>query len=322
MPSVYHAAGVDVCKQHLDLAFAGQPPRRTRRLNNDDTGCRQIVAECRKHRVDCVAVESTGGYERRLITALHKAGVGVAVIQPSLVRHHARSKRVLAKNDAIDATMIADYAQQNRPRLTPPPDENRCRIRAFSDRRDQLVEDRVREHNRLEACACKAIATQLRASIRRLDKQIQQLEAQIQAMIQADEQLAQQCQTLKGIQGVGEVCATVLTAYLPELGRANRQQIAALVGLAPYDNDSGPKRGLRRVYAGRARVRRALYMAALTATRCNPRIRATYQHLLAAGKLKKVALCACARKLLVHLNSLLATHQQAQQPFRGKPAGA
>ena len=321
MSSVYLAAGVDVCKPHLDLAFTGQSPRRTRRFANDAQGQRKLVAACRRQNVTCVAVEATGGYERGLVAALHEANIPVAVVQPSLVRYHARAKRVLAKNDPLDATMIADYAQQHRPRLTAPPSGNHRKIRAFSERRDQLIQDRVREQNRLEACDCDLIADQLRASIDQLNQQIAMLEEQIEQLIQADEQLAQRCEQLQIVQGIGQVSARVLAIYLPELGHVNRQQIAALAGLAPYDRDSGHRRGRRRVYGGRARVRTALYMAVLSAIRWNKSIRTMYQRLIAAGKLKKVALCACARKLLVHLNSLLAP-QKGPQPFRGKPAGA
>jgi len=306
MTTVYLAAGVDVAKRHLDLAVAGQPATRTHRYPNDAAGRRRLIDACRRHRVQCVAVEATGGYERALVAALHDARVPVAVVQPALIRHHAQAKRVLAKTDAIDAAMIGDYAQLHRPRLTPPEDENLRKTRAFSDRRDQLVEDRTRERNRLEACACEAIQTQLRASIERLGEQIATLDAQIKTLLNADTRRAGQCERLKAVPGVGDVCATVLTIHLPELGRVNRQQIAALAGLAPYNRDSGDRLGKRSIHAGRARVRTALYMATLTATRYNPAIRAMYQRLLAAGKAKKVALCACARKLLTHLNSLLA----------------
>jgi transposase len=327
MTAVYPTAGVDVSKRHLDLAFAGQNHRATRRFANDPAGRLALARACQGRDLACVAVEATGGYERALVAALHQAGLPVAIVQPGLVRHHAKAKRILAKTDAIDATVIADYAQQHRPRLTPAPDEKHLEIKAFSDRRDQLVQDRVREENRLEACACEPVVEQLKESIDRLNEQIAELEQRIKALIQADTKLAHQCQKLRQVKGVGEVCATVLAIHLPELGHANRQQIAALAGLAPYNHDSGGKRGKRKLYAGRARVRTALYMATLSAARFNPMIRETYQRLLAAGKPKKVALCACARKLLIKLNSLAAeqirTAQRNQTMLPGeKPAGA
>lgn len=321
MSSVYRTAGIDVSKHHLDLAFAGDSPRRTQRFDNQTHGQRLLVQACQAKDVHLVAVESTGGYERSLVAALHQANMPVAVVQPSLIRHHARAKRVLAKTDAIDAAMIADYAQQHRPRHTPKQDENHRKIRAFSDRRDQLIQDRVREQNRLEACDCEIIAQQLHASITQLNQQIATLEEQIDQRIENDATLAAQHQQLQSVKGVGEVCATVLTVHLPELGRANRQQIAALAGLAPYDRDSGTRRGKRKVYGGRARVRTALYMATLAATRFNPIIRQTYQRLLANGKTKKVALCACARKLLVYLNTMIARTIRPNLPGE-KPAGA
>lgn len=321
MATVYRTAGVDVSKPHLDLAFAGHKPRQTKRFDNNPAGFHQLVQACQSQGVDLVAVESTGGYERALVAALHQAQIPVAVVQPSLIRHHARAKRVLAKNDAIDATMIADYAQQHRPRQTPVQDENRRKIRAFNDRRDQLVQDLVRESNRLEACDCDLIVEQLQKSIARLEQEIATLEQEIDELIRTDATLAAQYDTLQTVKGIGEVCATVLTIHLPELGRVNRQQIAALAGLAPYDHDSGNRRGKRRLYGGRARVRTALYMSTLAATRFNPIIRQTYQRLLANGKTKKVALCACARKLLVHLNAMIAQTHSTNLPG-GKPAGA
>jgi len=314
MTSVYLTAGVDVSKHHLDLAFAGDPHHAAQRFNNDPDGRQALTRACQARDLACIAVESTGGYERALVTALQEGQLPVAVVQPSLVRHHARAKRVLAKTDAIDAAIIADYAQHHRPRLTPAPDQNHLEIKAFSDRRDQLIQDRVREENRLEACGCPPVAEQLRESIDRLNRQIAELEQRIDQLIQADTKLAHRCATLQEVKGVGKVCATVLTVHLPELGRANRQQIAALAGLAPYNHDSGNHRGKRRLYAGRARVRMALYMAALSAARYNPVIKTIYQRLVAAGKPKKVALCACARKLLVKLNSLIAEQHRSIHP--------
>jgi transposase len=327
MPSVYPTAGVDVSKRHLDLAFAGDPHRATRRFDNDPAGRRALTQACAGRDLACVAVESTGGYERALVAALHEAQLPVAIVQPGLVRHHAKAKRILAKTDAIDATVIADYARHHRPRLTPAADQKHRQIKALSDRRDQLIQDRVREENRLEACDCDLIIEQLRESIDRLNRQIDELEGHLEKLIQADTRLARQCKKLKEVKGVGEVCATVLTIHLPELGHANRQQIAALAGLAPYNHDSGGRRGKRKLYAGRARVRTALYMATLSAARFNPMIREMYQRLIAAGKPKKVALCACARKLLIKLNSIAAEQIRLAQlnptmlPGE-KPAGA
>lgn len=321
MSSVYPTAGVDVSKRHLDLAFAGQPHRATQRFANNPAGRLALARACEGRGLACVAVESTGGYERALVQALHQAGLPVAIVQPGLVRHHAKAKRILAKTDALDAAVIADYAQHHRPRLTPAPDEKHREITAFSDRRDQLIQDRVREENRLEACACKPVIEQLRESINRLNEQIAELEQHLDRLIQADTRLARQSKKLKQVKGVGEVCATVLAIHLPELGHANRQQIAALAGLAPYNHDSGGKRGKRKIYAGRARVRTALYMATLSAARFNPMIRETYQRLLAAGKPKKVALCACARKLLIKLNSIAAEQIRMNPPIATNASG-
>ena len=238
------------------------------------------------------------------------------------VRAFAHSEGIKAKTDPIDAVLIADYGLKYRPKPTPAQDHATAALRALSDRRDQLVEDRTRESNRLEACQCQEIISQLRQSIRRLERQIATFEAKIQKQIEGHAHLREKHRLLVEETGIGNVCATVLTVYLTELGCVNRQQIGALAGLAPYPRDSGEYRGKRRIYAGRARIRRALFMSALTAVKYNPVLREMYLRLLADGKKKKVALCACARKLLVYLNSKFAKH--LSQPASGgkSPAGA
>jgi transposase len=304
MQPSYRAAGVDVSKDSLDLAVFNHP--KVRHVPNDDQGCRMIGKWMKKEKIDLLAVEATGGYERRLVRCLQAMQIPVAVVQPSLVRHHAKAKRVLAKTDVIDAKMIADYAQHHQPRTAAAHDQAVVELRALSERRDQLIEDRVREQNRLEACDSKAVAKQLQQSIKRLQRQTEEIDEKIQQCIEKDAELAAKKQALMEVKGIGEVGASVLLIYLPELGSANRQQIAALAGLAPYARESGQTRKKRTIFGGRGRVREALYMCAGTAALWNLSIRPMYDRLIAAGKKAKIARIACARKLLVYLNSKLA----------------
>lgn len=325
MQPSYCAAGVDVSKAFLDVAWANQPKgQKVQRVPNTDRGCHRIGLQMKQQQVNLVAVESTGGYERRLVRCLQAMDVPVAVLQPSLVRHHAKASRVLAKTDAIDARLIADYAQAHRPVPRATHDVATAELRAISERRDQVVEDRTREKNRLEACDSKAIAAQIRRSITRLDKQVQTLDKQLDQAIKADALLASKNQMLQKVKGVGKGCASALLIYLPELGKANRQQIAALAGLAPYACESGARRKKRTIFGGRARLRKALYMSAMSATRSNEAIRPIYKRLVDAGKEKKVAQVACARKLLVYLNAMMAQFDQetALNPTEGQsPSG-
>lgn len=326
--------GIDVSKKSLDLAstdaYLGVFP-------NTPDGRRELIRRLRRHVTSpgnaspgnapsggaspggvLVAVEATGGYERAVVATLRQAGVAAAVVQPGCVRHFAKSLKLHAKNDRIDAGLIARFARATQPRPAEEPDPHAARLRALRDRRDQVVEDRVREQNRLEACTDAGVAAGIRRSIRRLQTQEDRLDGQIGACIQESPTLRERAQRLQRVKGVGLQVAATLLAHLPELGRVNRQQIAALAGLAPYDCQSGQWRGQRRIYGGRAGVRKALYMAAISAARFDPSLRVFYRRLLDAGKLKKVALIAVARKLLVRLNSEMATLERPTQPA---PAG-
>jgi transposase len=302
--SVY--LGVDTSKAHLDV---GTVERAVKRFSNDSTGHQQLLEHC----VSCgrdqviVGVESTGSYSQALVLFLAEHGIAVALIQPNRVRHFARSQGLLAKTDAIDARMIAQYCAATRNlRLYTPPSESQRRLRALVDRRDQLVNDRQREQCRREACLDRAIATELKQSIDRLARAIAKLDQRIQAAIAKDAHAQSLSQALQDVTGVGPQTAVCLLAHLPELGCVNRQEIAALAGLAPYNCDSGNQRGKRATYGGRARVKRALFMAALSAARFDEHLNAFYLHLLRQGKAKKVALTACARKLVIRLNSIVA----------------
>jgi len=309
MQSVY--LGIDIAKRTLDLAtpncYLGQ-------FANTPAGHRRLLKKIKEQDNVFVAMEATGGYERPLAASLMQAQIPVAVVQPTCVRHFAKSLKMHAKTDRIDAMLIARFAQCTQPKPAKKPDQQAQKLRALRDRRTQIVEDRVREENRLEACFDSQIAQQIQRSITKLCKLEAQLDEQLKQCIDDSQTLTCKAQTLSHVTGIGPQTTATLLAHLPELGPVNRQQIAALAGLAPYAHDSGKFRGRRRLYGGRAVIRQALYMASLSAVRYDPVLRVFYQRLLAAGKQKKVALCACARKLLVHLNTLLSQVQTQALP--------
>jgi transposase len=223
----------------------------------------------------------------------------------------------LAKTDRVDAVVLACFGKATKPRLyqTPPPSHDH--LRALSERRAQVIGDRVREQNRLEACHNPLITKQLKVSIQRLEKDEKNLDKLIVQAIDADQTMKAKHDVLTAEYGVGTQVATVLLTRLPELGTINRQEIAALAGLAPYDRSSGTWNGRRAIAGGRADVRSALYMAALTAVRFDETLKATYLNLLKRGKDKKLTLIACARKLLVRLNSLMATQMNTKPASSG-----
>lgn len=298
--------GIDVAKATLEVASC---ERVLLRAPNTEAGHRQVVELLLTLSVALIVIESTGVYGQELVRALVVAGLPVAVVQPGRVRFFARSKNILAKTDAIDAKVIAQFAEAVKPRRFELPSTQLTRLRAYSDRRDQVVEDRVREQNRLEACTDSDISKLLRASIELLTKHQETLTRDIAKIIASDATLKAKSDILQNETGIGALTASILLAQLPELGAVNRQEVGALAGLVPYDRSSGTYDGSRHIYGGRARVREALYMATITACQHNTHIADFYQRLLKRGKAKKLAIIACARKLLVRLNSLLAKHQ-------------
>lgn len=301
MATVY--LGIDIGKEFLDLA---NHDRFLGRIANTTAERAKLAKRLKKQAPTLVALEASGGYERPIVEALLEAQVPVAVVQPACVRHFAKSVKLRAKTDRIDAQLLARFAAATQPRPADKPDPDVVRLRALRDRRQQVIEDRVREQNRLETCPDRSIQTQIRRSITRLQKQEAQLDEQITQCIEQSQSLAPKAQTLIANKGVGEQVAATLLAHLPELGRVNRQKISALAGVAPYACESGKWKGKRRIYGGRAEVRRMLFMAAQSAARWDPRLKPFYQRLVNAGKAKKAALIAVARKLLVRLNTLMA----------------
>ena len=304
MDSTSHACvGIDVAKDSLDVCLL--PTEHHFTVTNDGDGFTQLVNELPAAGTCLVVLEATGGYQRRVVAALVAAGHAVAVVNPRQVRDFARGLGILAKTDRLDARVIARFGEQAQPRPVEISSEKQAELQELVTRRRQLVELRTAEKNRLETATAKTVRNNIRHHVEQLDKQILQLEEAIGEAVRSDPQLASRATLLKTVPGVGAVTVSNLLVDLPELGRLNRQQIAALVGLAPFNRDSGKFHGRRAIWGGRAAVRSVLYMAALTARRSNPIIRAFAQRLEATGKPFKVVLTACMRKLLVILNTMV-----------------
>lgn len=300
----YHTfVGIDVSKQFFDLAATHHAD--VRRFAYDAQGLADLVEHLRRLRPPLIVMEASGGLERPLLHHLIMHGFAVAIVNPRQIRDFARAFNQLAKTDAIDARIIARFAQTVHPRACEMPGEHEQKLQALVTRRRQAVESRAREINRLDRTHDAAVAAMIQQVIDLYTHQIVMLDTQIAQLIDQIPALRQRAVILRSAPGVGPATTGTLIAELPELGRLNRQQIAKLVGVAPINRDSGQMRGKRTTIAGRASVRKALYMATLVATRHNPTVRAFYQRLLANGKSKMVALVAAMRKFLTILNLML-----------------
>jgi transposase len=294
--------GIDVSKTQLDVAFRPVQPRLC--VGQDERGIAQLVQRLCEVRPATIVVEATGGLELPLASALAAAGLPVAVVNPRQVRDFAKGTGQWAKTDRLDAAVLARFAEAVRPPVRPLPDDATQQLSALVTRRRQLIEMLTAEKNRLGS-ALPAIRPEIQAHIRWLEQRVSGLNEELGATIRSSPIWRAQDDVLQSMPGVGPVLATTLLAELPELGRLNRREIAALVGVAPLNQDSGAWRGARRVWGGRAHIRRSLYMGTLAATQHNPLIRGFYQRLRAAGKAAKVALVACMRKLLTILNAMM-----------------
>jgi transposase len=304
MDATSHAfVGIDVAKHSLDVCVLGED--RCFTLTNDAAGLRQLVEKLPAAGSCLVVIEATGGYQQRAVAALVAAGHTVAVVNPRQVRDFARGLGILAKTDRLDARVIARFGQHAHPRPVEIGSEKQAELRELVTRRRQLIELRTAEQNRLETTTTKIVRKNVRHLVEQLDKQIRQLEEAIGELVESEPELSSKAVLLETVPGVGPVTITSLLVDLPELGRLSRQQVAALVGVAPFNRDSGKFHGRRAIWGGRAAVRSVLYMAALTARRFNPFIREFAQRLEAAGKPFKVVLTACMRKLLVILNAMV-----------------
>jgi transposase len=293
--------GIDVGKTWLDVAIWGSEG--TRRVRNDEAGAAEIIQRVAEGAPRLIAVEATGGYEQLVVQAMLLKGLPVAVVNPTRVRALAKAAGKLAKTDVIDAHLIAEYAVKIQPPAQAPKEENEIRLKALVTRREQLVEMRTAERNRL-GTTHDGLKADLHAHIEWMSSQILELEIQIQELIDLLPDWKAQAELLDTIPGVGLIVAVTVVTDMPELGQLDRQKIAALAGLAPFNRDSGKKRGKRRIFGGRKGIRRVLYMACLSAIKCNPVIQALYLRLIQKGKIFKVAITACMRKMLTIMNAM------------------
>ena len=294
--------GIDISQERLDVAV--RPTGELWRVSHDSRGIGEVVQRLGEMTPRMVVLEAAGGVEMTLAGELAASGLHLAVVNPRQVRNFARATGKLAKTDALDAQVLAHFAEAMRPASKPLPDAGTRELAALVARRRQLVEMITAEKNRLRTAA-QRIRPKVEQHIRWLDQDLADLDRDLGDFIRSSPIWRDKDQLLQSTPGVGPVLSMTLLSNLPELGTLNRGEIAALVGVAPFNRDSGTLRGKRKVWGGRAQVRAALYMAALVATRFNPVLRAFYQRLCAAGKPKKVALTACMRKLLTILNLMV-----------------
>ncbi len=299
--------GIDVAKAQFDVLTNAPSPGWT--APNDAAGIAHLIVQLQALHPTLIVVEATGGYEAQLVAEVYAAGLPIARVNPSRVREFAKSLGQRAKTDPLDARVLVRFAAAIQPPVVQLPPADSQHLVALVARRRQVLEMQTAEQNRL-ATVLPVVQSHIRQHLTWLAQELDTLEQEIDDQIHHHPDWQAKAETLQSTPGVGRITAFTLVAGLPELGRLNRKQIAALVGVAPMNHDSGRHRGKRFVQGGRAEIRSVLYMATLTATRFNPVIKAFYERLLKVGKEKKVALTACMRKLLTILNAMLK-HSQA-----------
>jgi len=300
--------GIDVAKS--ELVVATQPGSEPWAVPNDESGVRALVARIASLRPTLIVVEATGGFETLCVAALGAAGLPIVIVNPRQVRDFAKATGQLAKTDRIDAQVIALFADRVRPEVRALPDEAARNLEAVITRRRQLIEMLIAERNRLGLATGshqRPVKQSLKKHIAYLERELKMTDTDLAQLVRESPAWRDKDDLLQSVPGIGPVVSHTLLAELPELGQLDRRAIAKLVGIAPMSRDSGVWRGRRTIQGGRATVRTALYMAALVATRRNATIRTFYQRLIANGKPKKLALIACARKLLTILNQLIRT---------------
>lgn len=298
--------GIDISKAWLDVALYER--EETLRSANDDAGIAKLVKRMQELQPGLIVLEPTGGFEMLVVAELTHAGLPVVVVNAKRIRDFARATGRLAKTDKLDAKVLAHFAAAIRPAVRSLRSEEEEQLTALLTRRRQVLDMLTVEKNRLVTVRAK-MRTSIKAHIEWLSNSLKDLDEEIEDFIENTPLWKEKDALLQSVPGVGPVTAATLLGMLPELGILNRQEIAALVGVAPVNKDSGKKRGKRRIYGGRADIRSVLYMAALAAKKFNPVIRAFYERLIKQGKEKKVALTACMRKLLVILNAMMRTNQ-------------
>ena len=301
--------GIDISKDKLDVAVVGN--KEVVQVSNTKRGIAKWVTEMLKLNPKLIVVEATGGYEEAVVLALFEAGLPVALVSPQRVRQYARASGLLAKTDGIDAQTLADFGEKMQPRRYEGKSEAARRLSRLVGRRKQLGEMLKAEKNRLRTANAE-IQNSLATVIGVLKAEIKRLDQEIMKFMKEHADFGEQEKLLRSAKSIGAVTAATLLADLPELGKLDRKEIAALVGVAPMNQDSGKKRGYRKTKGGRPDVRSVLYMSTLSAIRYNPVIKAQYDQLVKRGKLKKVAITACMRKMLTILNAMM----RDQVPFR------
>jgi len=299
--------GIDIAKHGFDLAV--EPKQKVQHFDNDPEGIQRCLKILQQLQPDLIVMEPTGGYERPVVTQLQAAGLPVAVVNARRIREFARACGLLAKTDKLDAQIIARFAATLQPPAQEALDQQTQAMKALVARRHQLVQMQVAETNHMEHAHDKAVAQSIRAVLKAIERQMDKVEQQIHDQIDRMPELRQKAQQLESVPGIGETTASLLVTELPELGRLNRRQIAALVGVAPINRDSGTYRGKRMTGGGRRQLRARLFMPTLVAVRHNPVIHAFYQRLLNQGKTKMVAVIAAMRKLLTILNIMLKKNE-------------
>lgn len=299
--------GIDIAKRHFDLAVEAQ--QSVQQFENDSKGIRRCVTQLRELQPDLVVMEPTGGYEIPLVAELQAAGLPVAVVNARKIREFARAAGQLAKTDKLDALIIARFAAVLQPPAQEALDAQTLAMKALVARRNQLVQMHTAESNRLEHARDKVIVRSIRTILKTIQRQMDGIDRQIRDHIDSQPELKRKREQLESVPGIGETTASLLVTELPELGRLNRRQIAALVGVAPINRDSGTYRGKRMTGGGRCHLRARLFMPTLVAARHNPTIRNFYQRLVAEGKPKMTALIAAMRKLLTILNVMIAKNE-------------
>lgn len=306
--------GIDVAKAELVVAEAGQAGTVT--LLNTAGGHQRLVKQLSAATVQLIVIEATGGYERAVVAVLGAAGLPVVVVNPRQVRDYARATGRLAKTDAIDAQVLAEFGAKVQPELRPLPTAEQQELRDLLTRYHQVQQMLVAEQARLEQTVGRPGGQPLRKKLKRhiafLERELHELDADLDDQLRDSPLWREQDDLLQSVPGIGPKTARIMLAFLPELGTASAAEIAKLAGLAPLNRDSGSLRGKRRIAGGRGRIRATLYMATLASIRCNPAIQATYRRLVQAGKPKMVALIACMRKLLIVLNAILKTKTRWQ----------
>jgi transposase len=302
--------GVDVSKDHLDVTV--RPNNESRRFRNDQDGIEALIAWAQPFGAERILFESTGPYQKPAVGALLAAGLPAVIVNARQVRDFAKATGQLAKTDGIDAAVLAHFAEVIPTTVRPLESQEILEFRDLYDRRSQLVRMLAAEKNHRHAGGCARVLKSIDAHIQYLDEQIEALEDRMDALVAASEAFRAKDEILQSIIGIGPQVARTLLVHLPELGSGTRQQITALVGLAPYNDDSGHKTGVRHIRGGRHKVRIGLYQAAVAAIRYCPQMKAFYARLKARGKATKVALVAVARKILVLANALIRKMQPYQ----------